>query len=445
MPGPCKERDGLAVFALLGVIAAALFFVARRVFGIVERPSWPPTPDAVTAAGAESTVAQFAAQMNARPSGVGMPYAWSTAATIDPWPEGRNFFPRIFDDVRAARSSVHVLMFGWREGKVGTEFADLLIEKLEQGVEVRVLVDAQGSRVFGPAAPMFTRLASAGAQIVVNELLPRAAAGLYPSERSFDWRRDDVGRVDHRKLYVIDGVVAWTGGAGLEDHFENGEFHDVMVRVTGDVVGQAQALFLMSFLGHRGSLPADLSPYFPAQPESGAIPIALVQVVPGGFQSATQAIRAAIDAATTRIDVMNPYVTDRDILDRLATAARRGVHVRILVSEKSNNAQATAAFKHHYGEMLGAGVEIYEYPGAVVHAKLLVADDIVLFGTVNVDAWALYRNYEVAMLARDTETVALFEDRILGPDIAKSGAAKAAAGIGARVQQSLSGRLAYFL
>ena len=78
-------------------------------------------------------------------------YAWSTAATIEPWAEGKNFFPRIFADVEAARSSVHILMFGWREGEVGTEMADLLKRKLAEGVEVRVIVDGFGSQAVRPA------------------------------------------------------------------------------------------------------------------------------------------------------------------------------------------------------------------------------------------------------------------------------------------------------
>jgi len=434
------------MLAVLGVLLTALlFFVGRRVLGIVHEPSWPPGPGAITPAAAESAVATFAERSDPRPSEVGMPYAWSTAATIDPWPEGRNFFPRIFEDARAAQSSIHVLMFGWREGNIGTEFANLLIEKLEQGVEVRVLVDAQGSQVFGPAGPMFTRLADAGAQIVVNDLLPWDEDGLYPSNRSFDWRQDDLGRVDHRKLYVIDGKVAWVGGAGLEDHFENGQFHDVMVRVTGDVVRQAQALFLMSFHSHGGPLPNDLAPYFPEQPQPGTLPIALLQVVPSGFQSATQAMRALIDEATARIDVMNPYVTDGDMLARLEAAARRGVRVRIVVSEKSNNALATASFRHHYRTLLDAGAEIYEYPGAVVHAKLMISDDSVLFGTVNIDAWALYRNYEVAMLVRDAETVERFEERIFAPDVARCRPAEAAQGFGAKLPRAFWDRLAYLL
>ena len=114
-----------------------------------------------------------------RVADVGLDYAWSTAATIEPHVEGREFFPRIFADVRAARSSVHILMFGWREGTVGTDMADLLVQKLGQGVEVRIIVDGYGSRPFGEAKPMFTRLAQAGAQIVVNDIFPgtRTACG----------------------------------------------------------------------------------------------------------------------------------------------------------------------------------------------------------------------------------------------------------------------------
>ena len=201
---------------------------------------------------------EFAARDGARTRDAALEFAWSTAASIDPWVEGRNFFPRIFADVEAARSSVHILMFGWREGDVGMQMAGLLERKLGEGVEVRVIVDGLGSRPYWNAREMFTRLASAGAEIVVNDVLPPDRNGLFPDGQRADWRQDELGRADHRKLYVIDGTVAWTGGAGIEDHFQDGGFHDVMVRVTGDVVRQAQAAFLTSFHAHGGPLPADV-------------------------------------------------------------------------------------------------------------------------------------------------------------------------------------------
>ncbi len=435
-----RVRTALAVAGLVAALAFVLLY--RQVLGVTQDPSWPPPANAVTADGARSATEMFA---GSRPHDAALDFAWSTAATIEPWPEGANFFPRIFADVEAARSSVHILMFGWREGNVGKRMAALLERKLADGVDVRVIVDGYGSRPYAEARAMFTGLAEAGAQIVINDEFPLDRDGLYPDGQSLDWRQDEVGRADHRKLYVIDGAVAWTGGAGIEDHFENGGFHDVMVRVTGDVVRQAQAAFLTSFRGHGGPLPSDLAPYFPEPEEAGAIPIAFAQVIPGGFVAASQAIRAQIDGARERLDVMNPYLTDHDMIARILAAARRGVKVRIVVSEKSNNGQATAALKHHYADLLEAGAEIYELGGTVVHAKVVVADDVVSFGTVNLDAWALYRNSEVTMIARSPATSDLMVERLFEPDIARSKRGEPPSGAPARVESWVWDKLASFL
>ena len=413
------------VLAIAVVVIAAVFVVAyRRVLGSPQRPSWPPPPDAVTAAGARAATEAFVARGATRPHDAALPFAWSTAATIEPWAEGVNFFPRIFADVEAAQATVHILMFGWREGKVGMRMAALLQEKLAEGVEVRVIVDGFGSRPYKQAREMFTGLAAAGAQIVVNDVFPPDRDGLYPDGQRVDWRQDEVGRADHRKLYVIDGTIAWTGGAGIEDHFENGGFHDVMVRITGDVVRLAQAAFLTSFHGHGGPLPSQLSSFFPEPADPGSTPIALAQVIPGGHVAASQAIAEQIDGAQQRLDLMNPYVTDRSMIDRIVAAARRGVQVRLVVSQKSNNGQATAALKHRYPELLEVGVAVWELPDTVVHAKVVVADDVVSFGTVNLDAWALYRNSEIMMIARSAEVAALIEERLFEPDIARSSPGK---------------------
>jgi len=119
--------------------------------------------------------------------------------------------------------------------------------------------------------------------------------------------------------------------------------------------------------------------------------------------------------------------------------------VRIIVSQKSNNAPATAAFKSHYSALIHAGAQIWEYPGAIVHAKLVVADDTVVFGTVNFDAWALYRNFEVAMMARSTAAAKLFEQRVFGPDIARSDLGKPPSGLGSRIKDWVWNKLSYFL
>jgi cardiolipin synthase len=435
-----RKAVGIGGLAAAGAVVGAY----RKVLGSPRRPSWPPPHDAVTPAGAQSATEAFARRRR-RPHDAALDFAWSTAATIEPLVEGASFFPRIFEDVEGAQSSVHILMFGWREGDVGIEMAGVLERKLAEGVEVRAVVDGFGSRPYKEAREMFTRLASAGAQIVVNDVFPPDRDGLFPDGQRIDWRQDEVGRADHRKLYVIDGATAWTGGAGIEDHFLDGRFHDVMVRVTGDVVRQAQAAFLTSFNGHGGPLPSDPSRYFPEPADPGSTPIALAQVIPGGFVAASQAIREQIGAARERLDLMNPYVTDRDMVERIIAAARRGVKVRLVVSAISNNAQATAALKHHYSDLKEAGAEVWELPGTVVHAKIVVADDIVSFGTVNLDAWALYRNSEIMMIAESAEAAALLEERLFEPDIARSKRGEPPTATRDRIESWLCDKLSFVL
>jgi cardiolipin synthase A/B len=142
---------------------------------------------------------------------------------------------------------------------------------------------------------------------------------------------------------------------------------------------------------------------------------------------------------------MNPYLTDRDMLERILAAARRGVRVRVVVSEASNNGLATAALKHRYGDLRDAGVEVWAMPDTVVHAKVVVADDTVSFGTVNLDAWALYRNSEIMMLARSAELVAQFEERLFEPDIARCTAGEPPSAPRERAEAWVADKLTYYL
>src|SRR6187200_2688731 len=168
------------------LFAGTLAGLGHRVLRITQQPSWPPGADAVTSAAAQQAVEAFIARDDAGPRSAALPFAWSTAATIEPWVDGERFFPRVFADIEAARSSVHVLMFGWREGEVGMRMASLLEDKLAAGLEVRIIVDGLGSRPYAQAREMFGSLAAAGAQIVVNDVLPPVRHGLYP-DAELDW------------------------------------------------------------------------------------------------------------------------------------------------------------------------------------------------------------------------------------------------------------------
>ena len=141
---------------------------------------------------------------------------------------------------------------------------------------------------------------------------------------------------------------------------------------------------------------------------------------------------------------MNPYLTDHDMIERIINAARRGVEVRLVLPAKLNRPQPEAALRHHYADLEAAGVEIWEYPDGLPHAKLAIADDTVHFGTLNLDAWTLYRDFEVAVVAENPAAASLFTERIFEPDIARSKPGVAPAGLG-RALNWMWAKLAWFL
>jgi cardiolipin synthase len=437
-----RRKILVTMAAVFGIVLFSVWWVVLR---IVEHPSWPPPADAVTTAEAQAVTEAFAARDHPARDDVAIPYAPATASDVQLFVEGGAFFPRILDDIRAAQRSVHILEFGFKPGEVADQFVPALEQKVREGVDVRLIVDAMGSETRSTSEALLAQLAQANVQIVVNHAIPLDRDGLIPGQ-SIDWRHDELGQVDHRKMFVIDGRIGWVGGAGIEDHFANGEYHDVFVRVEGDVVRQMQAVFLTSFRAYGGPLPSEsgaLAAYFPAPANPGTIPTAVLQNIPGGFVAGTQAIEAAIESSMTRLDIMNPYICDDGMIDRIVAAARRGVAVRLLVSQDSNNKPAEYTLEHNYGRLLRAGVQIWEYP-AIQHAKVVVADDITIIGTINLDAWALYRNLEVALRFEGKEIADRTQTQFVEDGIAHSIPGTTPTGVRTRVRNWAWSRFAYF-
>ena len=340
----------------------------------------------------------------------------ASAASADVLVEGESFYPPMLADIEAAQTSVHINQFGFRPGVVGDRFADALIRKAKEGVPVRLVVDRQGSAPEEAAREHYERLIAAGVEVgVVRATKPRAVPGLLGGDGGLKWNLAGLGHIEHRKVVLVDGRIGWVGGAGIEDHFQDGRFHDLFLRVTGPVVSQLQLVFVASFRWLGGEIPSEeLDGLFP-EAATGEIPAVVLHNAPGKYRPITDQIARMLDGAREALDVVNPYVTDRGMIGRIERAARRGVRVRLFVPANANNWACAAAQQFHHAKLLDAGVRILEYP-TMLHAKAFVRDgEEVLAGTCNLEAWSLKRFFEIDLLVRSEALAAQFEERFSAP------------------------------
>lgn len=345
----------------------------------------------------------------------------STAVSAEVLVGGKAFYPRLLADLESATSSIHINQFGFRPGRIGDRFADALVAKATEGVPIRLVVDRNGSDPEGSSKEFYDRLIASGVQVVTSRATKaRVPFGPLGSEAPARWNVRGLGHIDHRKAIVVDGRIGWVGGAGIEDHFEDGRFHDLFVRVEGPVVAQLQLVFVASTRWLGGSIPVgDVDALFPSL-DPGDIRAVILHNAPGRYRPITDAIAEMLDGAQEALDVVNPYVTDRGMIRKIEQAARRGVRTRLFVPANANNWACAAAQQFHHARLLDAGVEIWEHP-AMLHAKAFVRDgEDVLAGTCNLEAWSLRRFFEIDVRLHSRDLAAQFEERFSAPAVAVS-------------------------
>jgi cardiolipin synthase len=332
--------------------------------------------------------------------------------------DGASFFPRLLEDLASATSDIHILIFGFKGGQVGDRFRDVLIERVASGVGARVITEASFSQPGLGSKAFYDTLVAGGVQVVANQGAFLDLDGLL-GQRHVDWRFDDLGHFDHRKVVVIDGRVAYVGGPGIEDHYMNGS-HDVMLRLEGPIVAQLQAVFLLSWRFQGGPLPSapvDLERFFPAISDGEGIPMEILHNNPGeGHRPIKTAFEAAIREARHRLYVISPYLADHGILRGLIDAARRGVDVRIFVPADPHSLPAKAAVRHWFQALSDAGAIVREHP-ELAHAKVVLSDDTVLAGTANLDALSLRQNWELQLRIRDPRVADHFARELFDRDM----------------------------
>ena len=330
----------------------------------------------------------------------------SSARKIRLLVDGAAKYQALLADIATASGHVHLEYYIYEPDRTGTALRDALVERARAGVEVRLLVDAIGSararRFFGP-------LLEAGGEV----------AWFHPMRFGHIWRRPWANLRTHRKIVVIDGRVAYTGGMNVTDEQDerlgDSAYRDLHLRLEGDVVRRLQWVFCEDWAyatGDREFL-SSVARQTPREATPGPTP---AQVLVSGPDSPWEAIHrmhvSAIHAAKTRVWMTTPYfVPGEAAMMALSSAALAGLDVRLLVPRESDSRLVTLAARSYFGPLLVAGVKIHEYGPRMLHSKtLLVDDELVLIGSANFDHRSFRLNFEVSLL---------FDDRAMAAELAR--------------------------
>jgi len=305
-------------------------------------------------------------------------------------------FARVEESLRGARQRIWAEYYLIRRDETGHRFLDLLAEKARAGVEVRLIYDAIGS--FSMNRQRLQTVIGAGGRCV--EFLP-----LNPLRK-----RWAVHLRNHRKLIVIDGQVAYTGGMNVGDEYSGRarrrgtlHFSDTHLYLEGPCVDDLEEVFAEDWHFASGEI-LDLP-----ERQSGPRGKACVAIVPSGPDQPRNASQlnyfAGITAAQRSAWLTSPYfIPDEAILAALVSAALKGVDVRILVPAVSDVLLVGPAGRSYYRQLLAAGGRIFEYLPAMLHAKTMVVDErLALVGSANIDVRSFNLNFEVGALIDDLE------------------------------------------
>jgi cardiolipin synthase len=340
------------------------------------------------------------------------PIVFGNAVTL--LPSGAEAFQAIFKAIGEARNSINLEYFILADVQSdGVHLSTLLLDRLRTGVRVNIIYDGFGSQ--DTPGVFFDTMRQAGAKVV--EFNP-----LNPLEARTGWSPNDR---DHRKIAVIDGRVGFTGGVNLDTALENppsagvpadgnmrnAYWRDTAVRIEGPAVAELQKLFFGTWTQQKAPA-VDPADYFPPLPRQGVQTIRIIGSSPGDKQPLYYAsLLTAMKSARRRVWLCSGYfVPPHQEREELARIARAGLDVRIVAPAYSDVQSAVFAARAAYGDLLEAGVHVYEMRDAVVHAKLAVVDDTwTVVGSSNLDRRSVVFNNEADAVILGHDTAAQVE------------------------------------
>ena len=337
--------------------------------------------------------------------------------------DGPATYAAIFKAVQNATDHIHIETFIMEdiEDESGLKFADLLLKKQQEGVQVNLIYDSAGS--YTTPATFFQRLRDGGIQVLeFNPINPLKARG--------KWR---LAKSDHRKIMVVDGKVALTGGVNISRVYSSGlsgrgeddgtqmRWRDTHVQIEGPAVAEFQRLFLSTWQVQEGEILSQRN-YFPDLREEGNTLVGVLGSTPGEDNRLTFIMYvAAITFAENSLHMTNAYfVPDHQTVEALTDAGKRGVDVKIILPGTSDSSLVQSAGEYFYSELLKSGVKLYKRRNALLHAKTLVIDGVwSTVGSTNMDFWSFSSNDEVNAVVLNRE-FAVEMEKMFARDLAES-------------------------
>jgi cardiolipin synthase len=318
--------------------------------------------------------------------------------------DGASVMPPAVAAVKSAKSSINVEVYQLEGDNIGKSFADLLVERAKAGVRVRMVIDKYGSDVGNqqPVKDILGYLNQNGVTALVN-------------------KASQTGRRDHRKVMVIDGDTAFTGGMNVGRDYQV-NWHDQQTLISGPAVAKIQEAFLVNWRAAGGSAPSPNENLFPSLREYAGGADARVVTHWGQKDRNIKAMYLrAFATAQKSIRIADPYFADPDVVDVLCAAAHRGVKVQIVMPQDNDVAIVQHASRGYYPKLLKAGVEIYEYRGRMAHEKVAVIDTFwSTFGSSNLDSRSLWYNDELNVAATNPGLAGYIEANLFAKDIQNS-------------------------
>lgn len=313
---------------------------------------------------------------------------------------GDQVFPAMLQAIDAARERISFETYVYEEGQIAAQFTDALERAARRGVTVNVILDAIGTVKM--ARSQLKRLEEAGCHVL--NFNPTAWYTL-----------ENLNYRTHRKILVIDGSVAFTGGVGVADHWlgnaERAEhWRDTHVRIQGPIARVLEAAFYENFVGGGYAVTPVLANVAPI-PQADDHSMVVRSSPSNGASDLKRLYLLAIAMARRSIEISSPYfVVDESTKWALDDASRRGVAIRVLVeSDITDHKSVKYASRHAYADLLERGVRIYEYTPTMMHAKTMVVDGVLsIFGSANFDNRSLELNDEVNVAVMNRALAARF-------------------------------------